>query len=262
MTRRFSDLSIQTKIGAIVLVAVVAITTLSVVSLRSLSQAARTTDKLGTATAATAHASNTDMMHDAVRADVLEALISQDKAQAVAGDLADHAKTLQSELAAVRGSGLGPSVSRAVDSVGSDVQEYLAQAKAMVAEAGADPAAARLDYPTFLTAFKKLEGSLPTVAASVQRVVDQDRAAVKNARTAATRTILVSGLLALVLLTGLGWLVARAIVRRVRHAVDALEKVAGGDLTLQLEIESRDETGRMAVALNSALGRLRGSMSS
>jgi methyl-accepting chemotaxis protein len=169
---------------------------------------------------------------------------------------------LQSELAAVRGSGLGPAVTHAVDAVGPDVQEYVAQAKALVAEAAKDPAAARMDYPTFLNAFKTLEGSLPSVAASVDRIGHEDRLAVKSAQTSATRTILVSGLLALVLLTGLGWLVARAIVRRVRHAVDALEKVAGGDLTLQLEIDSRDETGRMAHALNSALGRLRGSMSS
>jgi methyl-accepting chemotaxis protein len=260
MTRRFSDLSIQTKIGSIVLVAVLAIATLSVVSLRSFSHAARTTDRLEIASRATTHASSADMMHDAVRADILQALALPDKATTVAGDVAYHAKELQSELAAARASGLGPSVTHAVDAVGPDVQEYLSQAKALVAEAASDPAAARLDYPTFLTAFKTLEGSLPSVAASIEKVVHEDRAAVKGAQSSATRTIILSGLVALLLLVGLGWLVARAIVRRVRHAVDVLESVARGDLTQELDIDSRDETGRMAVALNTALTGLRSSM--
>jgi signal transduction histidine kinase/CheY-like chemotaxis protein len=48
------------------------------------------------------------------------------------------------------------------------------------------------------------------------------------------------------------WL-ARGVSQPLRRTVEVLEAVAGGDLTRRLEIASRDEMGRMAVALNTAV---------
>ena len=60
---------------------------------------------------------------------------------------------------------------------------------------------------------------------------------------------------------GLGILMAFVIARGfsvpLGHAVNALEAVAAGDLTANLEVDTRDEIGRMAKALNNALDMLR-----
>jgi methyl-accepting chemotaxis protein len=65
----------------------------------------------------------------------------------------------------------------------------------------------------------------------------------------------------IVLALGVGWLVARNIVRslaRVQHVCDGL---ADGDLTRLVGLTSRDEPGRMGSALDAAMQRLRGTVS-
>jgi methyl-accepting chemotaxis protein len=60
-------------------------------------------------------------------------------------------------------------------------------------------------------------------------------------------------LVSLVTGLGLGVWIGRLIGRPLGQAVQVLEAVAGRDFTQRLEIDSRDEVGRMAAALNQAL---------
>jgi methyl-accepting chemotaxis protein len=58
---------------------------------------------------------------------------------------------------------------------------------------------------------------------------------------------------------GVGFLslvIMRRISRPLAGAVEVLDKVAGGDLTQRLAVESRDEVGQMGAALNQALTRI------
>jgi methyl-accepting chemotaxis protein len=64
----------------------------------------------------------------------------------------------------------------------------------------------------------------------------------------------------LLVAVALGIYLPRLSADPVRRAADALERVATGDLTVELQSRSRDEIGRMAAALNRALDALRGSM--
>jgi methyl-accepting chemotaxis protein len=56
------------------------------------------------------------------------------------------------------------------------------------------------------------------------------------------------------------WLLAGSLTRRTRRSLDVLEAVAAGDLTKRQEIDSQDEIGRMAQALNATLDALRESL--
>jgi methyl-accepting chemotaxis protein len=49
------------------------------------------------------------------------------------------------------------------------------------------------------------------------------------------------------------WFIARGILKPLNQTVGVLEAVANGDLTQRLEIDSKDEIGRMADALNTAV---------
>ena len=68
---------------------------------------------------------------------------------------------------------------------------------------------------------------------------------------------------ALVVFCGVGaaWLIIRSLVQQLGQTVRVLDLVAAGDLTPQLTIDSQDEIGQMAVALNKAVGDLRNAMS-
>jgi methyl-accepting chemotaxis protein len=64
--------------------------------------------------------------------------------------------------------------------------------------------------------------------------------------------------LALVLGLALAYGVARLIVRALRRCVDALHRISDGDLTARVQVDSADEVGQMAVALNSTAEAMAG----
>ncbi|MBE9568949.1 MAG: methyl-accepting chemotaxis protein, partial [Proteobacteria bacterium] len=53
------------------------------------------------------------------------------------------------------------------------------------------------------------------------------------------------------------WLVSGAIVRPLSKAVEVSERVASGDLSVQIEVDSQDETGQVMQALHTMIGKLR-----
>jgi methyl-accepting chemotaxis protein len=78
------------------------------------------------------------------------------------------------------------------------------------------------------------------------------------ARTMIIIAILLGGILAL----GIGFYVTRQILSCLCKVSDVATALAGGDLTTQTNIDSRDEVGRMAVNLDRAIGSLRQTMNS
>lgn len=73
-------------------------------------------------------------------------------------------------------------------------------------------------------------------------------------------SLVITALLAMLIGGFLGFNLIRSLSSRLGEAVDALEQIAGGDLTASLEVRSRDEVGRMAEALNKAAERLNSTM--
>lgn len=54
----------------------------------------------------------------------------------------------------------------------------------------------------------------------------------------------------------IGFFVGKGIVGPIRKTMDVLEKVAAGDLTVMVDVQTKDELGRMAAALNRTVERL------
>jgi len=66
-----------------------------------------------------------------------------------------------------------------------------------------------------------------------------------------------AGLFTLIPVIGFSVLLIRKMIRPLKKVVKVLEGVADGDLTQRLDIMSRDETGRISVALNKAIEQMR-----
>ena len=54
----------------------------------------------------------------------------------------------------------------------------------------------------------------------------------------------------------IGWWITRSITRPLGTAVQAAERLAGGDLTIKIEVDSRDETGKLLAAMQNMVGKL------
>src|SRR3712207_2339588 len=167
----WSDRPLGVKLAALVAAGAVVLAVFAVLTVQALRGTGERTDELLATTHATGEALQADMMHDAVRGDVLQAMLAgagPEYAAAVA-DLAEHGETFRDSLAAVDDEDLGGDVHAAVVEVGPVVEEYLATAQGVVTLAGQDPAQARVVYPRFAASFSALEAALPAVGDAVAR---------------------------------------------------------------------------------------------
>jgi len=105
-----------------------------------------------------------------------------------------------------------------------------------------------------------LDPLLEALTSQLQELSDNKSAAMEKtaARTferfVATRNLLFTAMAAAIAAATLfGFVIMRMITRPLRRAARVLEAVAAGDFTERLDIRSRDEVGRMALALNQAL---------
>ena len=71
-----------------------------------------------------------------------------------------------------------------------------------------------------------------------------------------TRQILIAGVIALAAAIGAGFLAARAHAGRLRRLEAAAEKVAHGDFSTPIPVDSEDEVGQLAMTLEEMRGRL------
>ena len=100
---------------------------------------------------------------------------------------------------------------------------------------------------------KKLTALVDAKAAEAKKLLDEAEAAVGTA----TNFLLGFMVAAVVLAVGIGIFIGRLIARPLAQAVRVLETVAAGDFTRTLDVDTKDEVGQMAAALNAAVGGMR-----
>jgi len=86
-----------------------------------------------------------------------------------------------------------------------------------------------------------------------------DKAATATSSSTRDLTLILVGVGALLAL-GLGWYISRKISKPLRQSVDSLDALAHKDLTGTLQVDTADETKRMADSLNSATESLRAAL--
>ncbi len=110
----------------------------------------------------------------------------------------------------------------------------------------------------------KLRPILQRFVADVQGILDFNNkgskdglALVVQSSAAANWGILIGVLLATLIAIPITLVIVRSIALPLAQTVDILGQVAGGDLTVSVEVRGKDELGQMATALNKALEKLR-----
>jgi methyl-accepting chemotaxis protein len=259
-TRWLADRSVGTRVRLLVGIAAVVLAFFTAISVSALRGATHQSEVLLAGGNATRASLEADMMHDAIRADVLSALEFADDATryaAVQEDLDTHASNLVADLDAVSAEDLSTTISHAVSTVRPSVDAYLDAAKSMVELAADDLPAARAAYPDFEKAFRDLEVAMPVVSDAVGDHAAAAQEEVGAQKSRALRKLLAVGGVSILLLVAIGLMLIRSIVRPLTRVGTVLEGMARGDLTLRADVSSRDELGTMAQSLDRATGRLR-----
>ena len=188
-----------------------------------------------------------DMMHDALRADVLTAAdVSRRRDEAgrdqVKESVKEHMATIRESLAKNSAVPMPPTVAAALAEVGAPLEAYLKQAEALVGQAWADLAAVEKAQINFMEAFVKLEVALGAVGELFEAEGVRLNA---EASVASQRFLLMLGgssLGALVLLAGIAVWVARSIPRPFSVVIAELSELADANIVSAREVSAASET--------------------
>ena len=195
-----------------------------------------------------------DMMHDALRGDVFNALLAaQDGTEqraAIAADVKDHGDTFRKALEDNDKLPLGAEVRAAIDEAKPKLDAYIAEAAKVSDLAFTDLAAAKAALPEFQKAFSALEDEEERLSGLIEQVSARSEEADNMAFTIA-RGVLVGALAvgaAVILL--LGKRLGRRVQKRTEEIAAATERIARGDLQAIDDKDSKDELKQVTDALN------------
>ncbi|MBB4840039.1 methyl-accepting chemotaxis protein [Sphingomonas kyeonggiensis] len=201
-----------------------------------------------------------DMMHDAVRADVLAALVGGDDAarKQTLDDLKDHLGTLSrtiNEDAAFQGV---DSIVAATSQLKTPMDAYAAAAQKIVDTAASDPLAARAQMPGFMDQFRALEKSMESASEAIEghaKEVASSSAALGTVAMIVLFLTLLAGMAAAFLLAQAA---RRLLVRPLLDLADTMRALDSGDLSVKVPHAAReDELGGMAQAIDAFRDKLK-----
>jgi methyl-accepting chemotaxis protein len=209
------------------------------------------------------HQLEADQTHDALRADVLAALLASahgdgDALAAARKDVGEHVALFRDLVKRMDGVDTGAEVREAIDRVRPDMDAYLAMSAEMIRLAATDKDAAQARFGAFMASFGKLEKSM----AALSDLIDKNSEGVKAVGDAAVVRAhwQIGGFAALAVLVTLvaGALIARSITAPLDVAVAFAARVAEGDLAGQIDADALDrtETGVLKQALHAMNGKL------
>jgi methyl-accepting chemotaxis protein len=196
-----------------------------------------------------------DMMHDALRGDVLSALRaarngSKDEFTQIRADVAEHAKIFRDQVAANAALDLSDEIKTAMAEPKSVLDAYIASAEEMVALAESDPAAAEAKYGAFLDTFEELEGDLGQLSDLISASAQSANQSAQDTASFADDGLMAVILVAFAILSGLIAAMVRSICTPLNVMTGAMGTLASGDTSVAIPALGRkDEIGNMAAAM-------------
>jgi methyl-accepting chemotaxis protein len=236
-------------------IAVLALGVVSVLGIWGTREAAKGSAQINTISTAIRNHMEADMMHDALRGDVLVALREgraghRAAQKEVADTAAEHIKNFEEHVEANKTIDLPPEARAALDDIGPALTAYIDGSKKIVDQAFVDNYAAQEGFPDFIKKFEALEEKMGNTSDAIQHSADVIKANIDtNVRHLFIMLVIVIAVSVIAVATILTWS-ARSVVRPVKAMTAAMGSLAAGNLDTEIPgRERRDEIGAMAKAL-------------
>jgi diguanylate cyclase (GGDEF)-like protein len=257
---RFSRLSLTTKLAAINMLLVASLIAVVAVAWRMLpaeQDAATDVAQLGRAQRAN---QNADMLHDALHADVLSALLAGQWSGLAPDDvqksLLANATEFRSELNALSKMDLPPALQTQSYKALKAGETYALMVDQTARLALLDRKAALALMPEFSVMFELAKAELAKQTEQLAQALDAAHESAREAAAAARRWLVLAAGLAIVV----GWtcvaLVAASIRRSLTALRDVARDIAAGQLDRRSDRTGADEVGQLAASVNQMAGNL------
>ncbi|GAA4010121.1 HAMP domain-containing methyl-accepting chemotaxis protein [Sphingomonas swuensis] len=208
------------------------------------------------------HQMTADMMHDAIRGDVLAILASRDPMLAIDGEgarssLDERITEFRASMAKTRAFRDSPSVSAAAAAVQEPFEAYNQAAVEIAGRAIVDPAGAARLLPGFFERFEQLEVGMEKLTEAIEQHGASTSRWARLLGLFAIGIISVALLGALVVAVRVALAMRRQLIEPLIATSAAIERLAAGDRTQQVEGTNRpDELGTLARGVEQLRTRL------
>ena len=204
-----------------------------------------------------------DMMHDAVRGDVLLALlasVNKDSGQIKEAQdgLKEHSEVFLKNLALLEKADISPAVAAKVKESMPMVQQYLVAGEAVIKQSSVNMEQAQAAVPAFQAAFNALEKQMGDQGTLIEEVGGTLDAQVKAGVTSTQTTIGVAMTLGAAAAIAIALWLATLISRPLSRAVEVANHISQGDLTTKIAPEGNDETRQLLDAMAHMQGNFSG----
>jgi methyl-accepting chemotaxis protein len=203
-----------------------------------------------------------DMMHDALRSDVLAAMLAAqtgetDAMEGIRSDLVEHSAIFREAVEQNNGLATDPGTISALHEVSEPLQQYIASAERIVALAASDPAAAHAALPAFKASFVELEGRMEAISEQIESTL----AATKSRADFLAKGGIAVMIFAILLGVGLSLVLIRLSMRTVVAPIgvlnDEMAALSQGRTDVELTSSGREdeigEVGRSVVDLQALI---------
>ncbi|ANC90883.2 hypothetical protein A6A40_02610 [Azospirillum humicireducens] len=214
----------------------------------------RANDQVLTTGEALANHQTGDMMHDALRADVLAALLvgpdgTETDREEVRKELKDHAETFREVLNANRRLVLSPAIGSGLTELRGPMEEYIRGAERLVDLALRDVVKAKAELPAFLELFHQLEDRNDALSTMI-RAENQSNSSASDSSTIAAYVLI--GTVTALAITGsaiMALAISRSIARPLDRAADGIAGIGQGRRDIALHHPVDDAIGRVTAAV-------------
>jgi methyl-accepting chemotaxis protein len=203
-----------------------------------------------------------DMMHDALRADVLAALLAGVKQElgqrdSVMKDLAEHVDTFRDALAENEKLPLKPEILQSMNNVRPALNAYINNSQSTVALAFEKPDEAQARLPKFMESFGSLEQEMEALSDLIEKNARQAQSDADAVTRLADKLTLIVAVSALICLATASALIIGGILGNIRQVLQAVEQLNSGegDLTYRLPA-LKGEFGKLSDSLNTFIANL------
>lgn len=237
------------------LISVLVTLAVGAIGLTGMTIAATGVDRVSTLAAAIRNHMQADMMHDALRGDVLLGLKASAEGDgaavsAAAAEVRQHSEDFKASIGQNAQLKLSDDIEQTLLALQPRLDAYVASASAIVQLARTDSAAASARFPEFIRNFEALEADMESAGDRIQSASGQTNTDVTREKQTLQIIIVAALIVAAAIIAAVNFLAMRGIIKPIASMTRAMTALSAGDTTTEIPARNRrDEIGLMARAV-------------
>jgi methyl-accepting chemotaxis protein len=237
------------------LISVLVTLAVGAIGLTGMTIAATGVDRVSTLAAAIRNHMQADMMHDALRGDVLLGLKASAEGDgaavsAAAAEVRQHSEDFKASIGQNAQLKLSDDIEQTLLALQPRLDAYVASASDIVQLARTDSAAASARFPEFIRNFEALEADMESAGDRIQSASGQTNTDVTREKQTLQIIIVAALIVAAAIIAAVNFLAMRGIINPIASMTRAMTALSAGDTTTEIPARNRrDEIGLMARAV-------------